>query len=115
WRSWPCTKVVTRGYRPAFLLDHWWEVLLLRQPVCSHRWLPWLPAQRPGVRRECEPGRDQRMGRAGHEPARLGCFSLTGIDAVPPRKIKAPQREVPRPWPGHTLSRIALQFVRRRR
>src|SRR6266404_9737475 len=25
----------------------------------------------------------------GHEQARLGCFSLTGIDAVPPREIKA--------------------------
>src|SRR5207249_5129277 len=29
WRSWPCTKVVTRGYRPAFLLAHWPEVLSL--------------------------------------------------------------------------------------
>src|SRR6267142_6611226 len=39
------------------------------------------------------------MGRAGPKPARLGCFSLTGIAAVPPREIKAQQREEPRPWP----------------
>ena len=29
------------------------------------------------------------MGRTGHEPARLGLLSLTGIDAVPPREIRA--------------------------
>ena len=28
---------------------------------------------------------DQRMGRAGHEPARLDCVALTGIEAVPHR------------------------------
>ena len=50
----------------------------------SHQCLPCLPPQRPGFCRECEPGRDQRTGRAGPEPARLGCFSLTGIAAVPP-------------------------------
>src|SRR6266851_435627 len=33
------------------------------------------------------------MGRVGHEPARLGCFSLTGIDVVPHREIKAPTRK----------------------
>ena len=55
----------------------------------SHQCLPCLPAQRPGFCRECEPGRDQRMGRAGPKPARLGRFSLTGIAAVPPREIKA--------------------------
>jgi hypothetical protein len=50
----------------------------------SHQCLPRLPPQRPGFCRECEPGRDQRTGRAGPEPARLSCFSLTGIAAVPP-------------------------------
>jgi hypothetical protein len=34
-------------------------------------------------------GRDQRTGRQGHEPARLGCFSLKAIDAVPLGKIEA--------------------------
>ena len=48
----------------------------------SHQCLPCLPPQRPGFCRECEPGRDQRTGPVGPEPARLGCFSLTGIDAV---------------------------------
>src|SRR5206468_6257029 len=62
----------------------------------SHRYLPWLRARRPGVRRECEPRRDQRMGRAGHEPARLLLFSLTGIDPVPLGKSQR-QREEPRP------------------
>jgi len=42
----------------------------------SHQCLPCLPPERPGFCRECEPGRDQRTGRAGPEPARLGCFSL---------------------------------------
>src|ERR1700732_4383389 len=56
----------------------------------------------------CEPGRDQRTGRAGHEPARLVPFSLTGIDAVPPRKIKALNEKSPGLGPGHTLSRVAL-------
>ena len=69
----------------------------------SHQCLPCLPPQRPGFCRECEPGRDQRTGRAGPEPALLGCFSLTGIAAVPPREIKAQQREEPRPWPGLPL------------
>src|SRR6266436_5903990 len=50
----------------------------------SHQCLPCLPPQRPGFCRECEPGRDQRTGRAGPEPARLGCLSPAGIDAVPP-------------------------------
>src|SRR6266436_5680385 len=81
----------------------------------SHQCLPCLPPQRPGFCRECEPGRDQRTGRAGPEPARLGCFSLTGIAAVPPREIKAQQREEPRPWPGHPLLRVALQLARRLR
>src|SRR6267143_895876 len=31
----------------------------------------------------------------GHEQARLGCFSLTGIDAVPPREIKALNEKSP--------------------
>src|SRR5437667_12012782 len=61
----------------------------------SHQYLPRLQAQRPGFRRECEPGRDQRTGPAGHEPARFGCFSVTGIDAVPPRKIKALNEKSP--------------------
>ena len=61
----------------------------------SYQYLPRLQAQRPGFRRECQPGRDQRTGRAGHEPARLGCFSLTGIDAVPPRKISALNEKSP--------------------
>ena len=81
----------------------------------SHQCLPCLPPQRPGFCRECEPGRDQRTGRAGPEPARLGCFSLTGIAAVPPQEIKAQQREEPRPWPGHPLLRVALQLARRLR
>src|SRR5882762_6024107 len=81
----------------------------------SHQCLPCLPPQRPGFCRECEPGRDQRTGRAGPEPARLGCFSLTGIAAVPPREIKAQQREEPRSWPGHPLLRVALQLARRLR
>jgi hypothetical protein len=54
----------------------------------SRQCLPCLPAQRPGFRPECEPGRDQRKGRADHEPARLGCSSLIGIDAVPLGKSK---------------------------
>jgi hypothetical protein len=81
----------------------------------SHQCLPCLPPERPGFCRECEPGRDQRTGRAGREPARLGCFSLTGIAAVPPQEIKAQQREEPRPWPGHPLLRVALQLARRLR
>jgi hypothetical protein len=81
----------------------------------SHQCLPRLPPQRPGFCREPEPGRDQRTGRAGPEPARLGCLSLTGIAAVPPREIKAQQREEPRPWPGHPLLRVALQLARRLR
>src|SRR5438552_11651476 len=47
----------------------------------SHRCLPWLHARKARPRRECEPGRDQRTGHAGQESARVGCFSLTGIDA----------------------------------
>src|SRR5439155_21460851 len=35
----------------------------------SHQCLPCLPPERPGFCRECEPGRDQRTGRAGPEPA----------------------------------------------
>ena len=31
----------------------------------------------------------------GHERAHLGCFSLTGIDAVPPRKITALDEKSP--------------------
>src|SRR4029077_9788662 len=30
----------------------------------------------------------------------LGCFSLAGIAAVPPREIKAQQRDEPRTWPA---------------
>src|SRR5882762_3955015 len=63
-----------------------------------------LEAQRPGVRRECEPGRDLRMGRAGHEPTRLDRFSLTGLLQSSSGNQSA-QREKPRPWPGPTLSR----------
>src|SRR6266446_1458138 len=70
----------------------------------SHQCLPWLQAQRRGFRRGCEPGRDQRTGSAGHELARLGYFSLTGIDAVPPREIKAFNEKSPGPGLG-TLCR----------
>src|ERR1700730_11042481 len=42
---------------------------------------------------ECEPRRDQRTGRVGHEPVRLGCFSLTGIDVVPLGKSKRATRK----------------------
>ena len=35
------------------------------------------------------------MGRAGREPARLFPFSLTAIDAVPPREIKARNKKSP--------------------
>src|SRR6267378_554348 len=66
----------------------------------SRECLPCLPAQRPGFRPECEPGRDQRKGRADHEPARLGCFSLIGIDAVSPREIEALNERSPGPGPG---------------
>ena len=41
-------------------------------------------------------------------------LSLTGIDAVPPED-QGPQREEPKPWPGHTLSRVALQLASRLR
>ena len=58
----------------------------------SHRCFPWLQAQRPRVRRECEPGRDQRTGPAGDELARPGRFSLTGIDAVPPGRSQRSTR-----------------------
>jgi hypothetical protein len=58
----------------------------------SHQCLPWLRAQRPGFRRECEPGRDQRTRRTGYEPAHRGCFSLTGIDALPLGKSKRSTR-----------------------
>jgi hypothetical protein len=70
------------------------RVRILLPPARSlcHRCLRWLPAQRSGFRRECEPGRDQRTGRAGHEPARLGPFSLTGIDAVPLGKSRRSTR-----------------------
>src|ERR1700730_11458661 len=61
----------------------------------SHWCLPWVQAQRAGLGRECEPRRDQRTGRAGHAAARLGCFSLTGIDAVPPREIRALNEKSP--------------------
>src|SRR6516164_10627040 len=45
---------------------------------------PGLSAKSPAVwrRSACDWGREK--GRAGHEPALLGRFSLTGIDAVPP-------------------------------
>src|SRR6267378_4071397 len=55
-------------------------------------------AKAPAFRRKCEPGRDQRAGRTGDEPARFGCFSLTGIDAVPPlspRETKALKEKSP--------------------
>src|SRR5690348_17182757 len=42
-----------------------------------------MEAQRVRVSPEYEPGRDQRTGRSGHEPARAGFFSLIVIDAVP--------------------------------
>jgi hypothetical protein len=61
----------------------------------SHQCLPCLPPQRPGFCRECEPGRDQRTGRAGPEPARLGCCSLTGIAAVPLGKSKCSNEKSP--------------------
>src|SRR5437762_5191303 len=61
----------------------------------SHQCLPCLPPQRPGFCRECEPGRDQRTGRDGPEPARLGCFSLTGIAAVPLWKSKRSNEKSP--------------------
>jgi hypothetical protein len=41
-------------------------------------------------------------------------LSLTGIDAVPPED-HSPQREELKPWPGHTLSRVALQLASRLR
>src|SRR5437899_10256295 len=40
----------------------------------SHRCLRWQQAQKPGVRRECEPGRDQRTGRAGQGRLALAAF-----------------------------------------
>src|SRR6516164_8376705 len=45
---------------------------------------PGLSAKSPAVwrRSACDWGREK--GRAGHEPALRGRFSLTGIDAVPP-------------------------------
>jgi len=58
----------------------------------SHRGLRLQQAQKPGVRRECEPGRDQRTGRAGQESARLGPLSLTGIVAVPPGRSQPSTR-----------------------
>ncbi len=89
--------------------------ILLPPPVSlSHRCLPRRQAQRPGFRREGEPGRDQRAGRAGHDPARLDPFSLTGTDAVPPRESRRATRRA-QALPGHTLSRVARQLSRRLR
>src|SRR4029077_51061 len=90
--------------------DRGFESPLLRQGVCLTGCHLWLSAQGPGLRRECEPGRDQRTGRAGHKPARLGRFSLTGTMQYPLEDHSA-QREKPRPRPGLTLSGVALQLA----
>src|SRR6266849_3715732 len=64
--------------------DRWFESTSLRQPVCLTGAFRGYRHKRTGFRRECEPGRDQRTGHAGLQPAGLRLFSLTGIDAVPP-------------------------------
>ena len=95
--------------------DRWFESGSLQRRVCLTGVFGDSRRKSPAFGRGCESGRDQRTGRAGPEPARLGCFSLTGIAAVPPREIKAQQREEPRPWPGLPLLRVALQLARRLR
>jgi hypothetical protein len=82
-------------------------------PSLSHQYLPWLQAQRPGFGRECEPGRDQRTGRAGHERAHLGCFSLPALMQSPLGKSALNEKS-----PGlglGTLCRGSLQLARRLR
>jgi hypothetical protein len=69
---------------PALRGDRQFESVFLRQPVCLTGAFRGYRHKRTGFRRECEPGRDQRTGHAGLQPARLRLFSLTGIDAVPP-------------------------------
>ncbi len=70
--------------RPFSRGDRRFESPPLRQPVCLTGAFRDYRHQRTGFRRECEPGRDQRTGRGGLQPAGLRLFSLTGIDAVPP-------------------------------
>src|SRR6202011_5114370 len=90
-------RIGRRVSKKSVLLDGGPRVRISFPPAASlsRECLPCLQAQRPGFRPECEPGRDQRTGRVGHEPARLGCFSLTGIDVVPPREIKALNEKSP--------------------
>jgi hypothetical protein len=86
--------------------DRWFESVFLRHGVCLTGARHGLQAQWPGFRREREPGRDQRERRAGPEPARLGCFSVTGIDAVPLWEIKALNKKSPGLGLDTTLSRV---------
>jgi hypothetical protein len=75
--------------------NRWFESGSLRQPVCLTGAFRGYRHKRTGFRRECEPGRDQRTGHAGLQPAGLRLFSLTGIDAVPPLSGK-PKRSMRR-------------------
>jgi len=81
--------------------DRRFESPSLRRPVCPHQCLPCLPAAKtrllPGVW-----SLDETRERDVLAPSRLAlaAFSLTGIAAVPPREIKAQQREEPRPCLG---------------
>ena len=60
---------------------------------------------------------DETRERDVLAPSRLAlaAFLRQALMQSPLWEIKAPQREEPRPWPGHPLLRVALQLARRLR
>jgi hypothetical protein len=88
---------------------------LLRQGVCLTGGFHGRGRKDPAFAGSVSLDETRERDVAGHELARPCCFSLTGIDSVPLWKITALNEKEPRPWPGHTLSRVGLQFARRLR
>ena len=56
-------------------------------------------------------GWGREKGRAERDPALLSCFSLIGIDAVPPRESAGGLRRQRRPRWGRGLQHICLRFA----
>ena len=87
----PLEEEVVLLSKDAALGDRRFEARLLRQGSLSHRCLPC------GCGRKCpafagaSASTRPENGTCGHEPAHLGCLSLTGIDAPPLREFKAPR------------------------
>ena len=75
----------------------------------------------PNDRSRCDPTLIKAIARGrawfeeGYEPAHCGCFSLTGIDAVPPREIKALNEMCPGLGLDTLLWRVVLQRASRLR